>query len=112
VTTKILCAERGGQWIARAVRVETGDPFGVEYAGVSEDDARMRLTRWLDWQREHAAALDALQQSERAYHRAIAGGAFANAADGASVIELQKQSLAGVEAARVRLDEVRSSKPE
>ena len=68
--------------------------------------------RWLAWQREHAAALEALQQVQRAYHRTIAGSAFASATEGPSAAELQKESLDAVEAARVRLDEIRLSKPE
>jgi hypothetical protein len=68
--------------------------------------------RWLAWQREHAAALEALQQAQRAYHRTIAGSAFASPTEGPSAAELQKESLDAVEAARVRLDEIRLLKPE
>ena len=68
--------------------------------------------RWLQWQREHAAALEALQEAQRAYHRTIAGSAFASPTEGPSATELQKESLDAVEAARVRLDEIRQRKPE
>jgi hypothetical protein len=68
--------------------------------------------RWLEWQREHAAALEALQQAQRAYHRTIAGSAFASPTEGPSPVELQKESLDAVEAARVRLDEIRARQPE
>jgi len=67
---------------------------------------------WLEWQREHAAALEALQQAQRAYHRTIAGSAFASPTEGPSAIELQKESLDALEAARLRLDEVRARKPD
>ena len=67
---------------------------------------------WLAWQREHAAALEALQQAQRAYHRTIAGSAFASAAEGPGAAGMQKVSLDAVEAARVRLDEIRGRKPE
>ena len=67
--------------------------------------------RWLEWQHEHAAALEALQQAQRAYHRTIAGSAFASPAEGPSAIELQKESLGAVDAARVRLDEIRGRRP-
>jgi hypothetical protein len=67
---------------------------------------------WLAWQREHAAALEALQQAQRAYHRTIAGSAFASPTEGPSAIELQKESLEVLEAARIRLDEIRSRQPE
>ncbi len=66
---------------------------------------------WQKWQREHAAALETLQQAQRAYHRTIAGSAFASPTDGPTAIELQQESLKAVEAARVRLDEIRSRMP-
>jgi hypothetical protein len=113
LTTFILRAnERDGQWLARALREENGDPFGIECAGASEAEAVARLTRWLEWQSEHTAALESLQQAERAYHRTIAGSAFASPTEGPSPIEMQKESLDAVEAVRVRLDEVRARKPQ
>jgi hypothetical protein len=66
---------------------------------------------WLEWQHQHAAALEALQQAQRAYHRTIAGSAFASPAEGQSAIELRKESLRAVVAARVRLDEIRGRRP-
>jgi hypothetical protein len=66
--------------------------------------------RWLEWQREHAAALEALQQAQRAYHRTIAGSAFASPIEGPTAIELQKEAFKKVEAARERLDEIRARK--
>jgi hypothetical protein len=109
---KILCTEREGRWMARAVREDTGDPFGIEFAAATEREAIERLTQWLEWQHDHASALDQLQQAERAYHRTIAGSAFANPTEGPTAVELQRDSLAAVEAARIRLDEVRARKPE
>jgi hypothetical protein len=104
--------QRDRQWLARALREENGDPFGIECAGASEAEAVARLARWLEWQSEHTAALEALQQAERAYHRTIAGSAFASPTEGPSAIEMQKESLDAVEAARVQLDEVRARRPE
>jgi hypothetical protein len=109
---RIICDQRDGQWLARAERDDNGDPFGIECAGATEADASARLTRWLEWQSEHAAALDALQRAESAYHRTIAGSAFASPTEGPSAIELQKDALDAVEAARVRLDEIRTRCPE
>ena len=109
---RIDAVERDGRWIARAVQVETGDAFGTECAGETKGAAIERLAQWLDWQHEHAAALEALQQAERAYHRTIVGSVFANPTEGLTAIELQKDSLEQVEAARLRLDELRSRKPE
>ena len=108
---RVIGAERDGQWTAYAERVDTGDRFGIECAGATEDEAVARLTRWLEWQAEHAAALADLQRAERAYHRTIAGSAFASASEGPSAIEMQKESLDAVEAARVRLDEIRARRP-
>ena len=89
----ILATERGGQWIARAERDDTGEPFGIECGGPTETRVIDRLTGWLEWQSAHTAALEALQQAERAYHRTIAGGAFANPTKGPTAVERQRESL-------------------
>lgn len=112
VEYRLMTKERDGQWTARAVRADSGEQFGPEYRSASADEAVDRLTRWLDWQSEHAAALAALQGAEHAYHRTIAGSAFANPTEGPTAIELQKESLETVEAARIRLDEIRAKKPD
>jgi hypothetical protein len=109
---RLLASETGGEWIVRAERSDTGDRFGIECRGASEDEASARLERWLRWQSEHSAALEELQLAERAYHRTIAGSAFASPTEGPTAIEMQKESLGVVEAARVKLDEVRSRRPE
>ena len=109
---RLVAVEREGQWIAHAVREDTGKPFGIECGGLTRDDAIGRLSAWLTWQSDHAAAIEALQIAERAYHRTVAGSAFANPSEGPTALELQKESLAAVEAARVRLDAVRARKPE
>jgi len=109
---KILCAEREGRWVAHAVREDTGDPFGIECVGDTAHDAIEGLTRWLDWQSDHAAALDALQQAERAYHRAVSGSAFTSPTEGPTAVEIQRDALAAVERARVELDTVRARKPD
>jgi hypothetical protein len=70
---------------------------------------------WIEWQREHEEALAALQAAQHAYHRTVAHGAFAGAADGPSIAEnaeMQQGSLEALEEARMRLDEVRGRKPE
>jgi hypothetical protein len=109
---RLVCVERDGQWTARAERVDTGDPFGIECVASSAADAEARLARWLAWQSDHSAALADLQTAERNYHRTIAGSAFASPTEGPSAVELQKESLGEVEAARRRLDEVRAQRPE
>ena len=110
-TFTLQATARDGQWFAGAAREDNGDPFGIECAGGSEAEAVARLTDWLEWQHEHTAALESLQQAERAYHRTIAGSAFASPTEGPSAIDMQKESLGVVEAARVRLDEIRARRP-
>jgi hypothetical protein len=112
VSDVVRAIERDGRWVAYAERAGSGDRFGVECGGATEREATDRLNRWLEWQRAHTAALEALQAAERAYHRTIAGSAFASPTKGPSPIELQKESLDSVEAARIRLDEIRASRPE
>jgi hypothetical protein len=111
VRYRIACVQRDGQWIAHAERSDNGDRFGIECAGATEAEAFARMRAWLEWQREHTDALEALQIAERAYHRTIAGSAFAGPTEGPSPVEMQKDSLEAVEAARIRLDEIRARKP-
>ena len=67
---------------------------------------------WAEWQREHEAALRALQLAQQAYHRAVAGNAFATPGDLATGLEAQRECLEQVDAARARLDDVRARRPE
>jgi hypothetical protein len=89
--------------------------------------------KWLEWQRDHAAALAALQEAQRAYHRVFveralassrqsalgsrqsaAGDQEATDSSGASdrpATDVQEK-LKAVDDARVRLDAVRARKPE
>jgi hypothetical protein len=108
---RLVAARRDGEWIAHAKRADSGEPFGVECSAPTEAAALDRLSEWLTWQHEHSVALEALQQAERAFHRTIAGSAFASPSEGPSAIELQKESLEQVEDARVRLDDIRARKP-
>jgi hypothetical protein len=112
VRYRLITEVKDGGYLAHAERADTGHQFGIACAGATEADSVDRLTRWLEWQGEHADALEALQQAERAYQRTIAGSAFANPSEGPTAIELQKESLEQVEAARVRLDEIRARRPE
>ena len=63
------------------------------------------------WQREHAAALAELQEAQRVYHRTVATTAFQGAADEPTAEEMRRTSLEALDAARVRLDEVRARRP-
>jgi hypothetical protein len=105
---RITATARDGEWCASALRSDTGEPFGIACCDRSEASAVARVIVWLDWQHEHQAALVALQQAERAYHRLVAGSAFGAGGEA----EVQKESLELVEAARLRLDEVRARRPE
>src|SRR4029078_12181132 len=112
VRYRIPVTERDGQWIAVAERGDTGDRFGVEGTGASPEEAAGGVERWLEWQHDHAAALEDLQRAEHAYHRTIAGSAFASPTEGPSGPEMQKESLEAVESARIRLDEIRARRPD
>jgi hypothetical protein len=108
---RMIAVQRAGGWVARAERIDSGEPFGIECAGRNEAEAIDRLASWLDWQHEHACALASLQQAERVYHRTIAGSAFA-AVEGPTPSEIQKEAVEAVETARVHLDDVRARRPE
>jgi hypothetical protein len=108
---RLVATERDGQWFARAERPDTAIPFGPETRGPTEVVAIDRLTEWLVWQREHAAALEALQVAEHAYHRAITVSAFVNPAEGTGAMALRNEALGAVEASRIRLDGIRARQP-
>jgi hypothetical protein len=108
---RIVTVQRNGRWAAQA-QDAAGRPFGIECAGATEQDAVGRLSRWLEWQRAHAAALVTLQEAQRAHHRVLAVSAFAGPTAGPLPLETQQESLAAVEAARVRLDAIRERQPE
>src|SRR5262245_39785594 len=109
---RIRTVQSGPDWMASAESVDTGDRFGPAEPAPTEHGAAERVERGLQWQYEHASALEALQPAESAYDRTIAGSAFANPAEEPSAIELQKESLEQLEAARLRLDEVRERRPQ
>lgn len=75
-------------------------------SGVSRDET------FAAWQREHAAALAELQDAQRVYHRTVAATAFQGAAEKPSAEEMRRASLDALDAARIRLDDVRARKPE
>jgi hypothetical protein len=112
VTYRVIAVERTGQWVARAEARDTGRSYGIECCGASRKEAIERLTLWLGWQQAHAEALAALQAAERAYHRTVAHNAFASPAAAPSPLELRKASLDLVEAARLRLDDIRARRPD
>ena len=107
---RVLAAERDGRWVAHAEG--SGRRWGIECGGATEREAVDRMTTWLAWQREHTGALEALQIAERAYHRLVAGSAFTSLFEAPLPGEMRKESLAAIEAARGRLDEVRARRPE
>ncbi len=64
---------------------------------------------WFGWQRTHTDALQALQDAQRVYHRAVSASAFAGDEGVASAAT--KDALRVMDDARVRLDEVRARQP-
>jgi len=109
-TYRVSATARGSQWLAQALRAESGERFGVDVVAPTELEALDRLVHWLEWQFEHAQALDGLQQAERAYHRAMADAAFAVSVDQTGAGG-GKASLATLDAARSHLDAVRGRRP-
>lgn len=63
------------------------------------------------WQRDHAAALAELQEAQRQYHRAVATTAFQGAAEEPTAEEMRRAALDTLDAARIKLDEVRNRRP-
>ena len=108
----IRVSRRDGHSVAHAVRAETGDRFGADFTGGSDDEAVASLTKWLEWQSDHAAALEALQEAERAYHRAVAGHMLAGETDRSSAGQERTECLEQVASVRKRLDDVRARRPE
>lgn len=106
---RISAERREREWVASARVDETGERFGPELSGPFEAATVDRVERWLGWQAEHAAALEALQQAERSYHRAMAGQAFAAGPGGAGPATLAL--LDELDAARRRLDAIRDRQP-
>lgn len=107
---RVVTNTRDGVWTAHAERLATGDRFGIDCTGSTEAAATGKLTAWLAWQHAHSKALEALQQAERAYHRALAEDAFSQSPDESD--DLRRKSLAEIEAACAHLDEVRARRPE
>lgn len=109
ISYQLFAKEHAGSYLAYALRGDGAERFGIETAGASADDAIAKLTRWLEWQHQHADALERLQDAERAYHRAMAGAAFAE--DQAGVDTARKQTLDTMTTARNHLDDVRARRP-
>jgi hypothetical protein len=64
------------------------------------------------WQREHAKALEELQEAQRGYHRTVAATAFQGATEEPTAEEMRRASLEALDAARIRLDAVRARRPQ
>ena len=104
---RLTAVRENGHWMAWAERLGSGDRFGIEVTAPTSDEALARLGRWLEWQHEHTGALGALQEAQRAYHRAVTERAFGRQ-DGS---DRTWDSLELVERARARLDDVRARRP-
>jgi hypothetical protein len=102
--------EAGG-WTAEARCAESGEVFGPAVADTSADAAMLRLIRWLQWQEGHAHAIDVLREAERAYHRLVAGRAFAPAPNDEMPEGVRRAALRDVETARRLLDAIRATRP-
>jgi hypothetical protein len=65
--------------------------------------------RWLDWQRAHQRALEALQAAGQEYHRLVIEQAFAG--DNEPARGSRQDALSRLEVCRRRLDELREQQP-
>lgn len=110
-TFTIAAAPHDGGWRAEAID-GSGGRFGPAIVDRDPDRAIDRVARWLVWQRRHDELLRALQDAEQGYHRAIAAGAFAPPAAGASTAGLRADALRRLDEARRALDAARRRKPE
>lgn len=66
---------------------------------------------WAAWQRDHAAALAALQEAQRAYHREAVDSRQSPVPSQQSAAGGRGTALEAVDAARIKLDEVRARMP-
>jgi hypothetical protein len=107
---RIRTEGRLDRWVAQAELESTGERFGPEITADTAQAAIDQAAAWLGWQAEHGRALDVLQQAERAYHRAVAGHAFAGSEQPAAG-EVQRGLLEHVDTARRALDFVRARRP-
>ena len=108
-TYRLTASPHNSKFVAHAVREDSGERFGIETSGHSADEAMGTLSRWLQWQAEHAQGLEALQQAERVYHRAMADAAFSQTPEAAA--EERRTALDAMNAARTHLDETRLRRP-
>ena len=106
---KLQVTEDDGVWVATARRQDTGDAFGPPVPGDRADEAADRLASWLEWQRAHTTALQALQSAENTYHR-LAADRFVNPSEDARRAAV-REALVRVDDLRRELDAVRGQKP-
>ena len=106
---KLHVTEDDGVWVATASRLDTGDTFGPPVPADHAEEAADRLAGWLEWQRAHTTALQALQMAENSYHR-LAADRFGNPAEDARRVAIH-DALIRVDDLRRELDVVRSQKP-
>jgi hypothetical protein len=106
---KLQVTEDDGVWVATARRLDTGDAFGPPVPGDHAEEAADRLASWLEWQRAHTSALQALQTAEHTYHR-VAADRFGNPSEDARRVAV-RDALIRVDDLRRELDLVRGQKP-
>lgn len=105
---RVQLTEDEGVWVATARRLDTGDMFGPPMPADRAEEATDQLARWLEWQRAHTSALQALQHAESAYHR-LSADRHAAAGDGDRAAI--RAALVDVDDRRRSLDEVRARRP-
>lgn len=106
---RVQLTEDDGVWVATARRLDTGDAFGPPVPGDRAEEAADTLAGWLEWQRAHTLALQALQSAENSYHR-LAADRFGAADEEARRLAV-RDALVRVDDLRRELDTVRGLKP-
>lgn len=107
----LTITEHHHRWTVHASRGDTGDRFGPAFTAPTEASAVAALTAWIEWQSEHASALEVLQHAERAYHRSVTAGAFGSPDDEPAAREGRTVALRALDRARLQLDAVRARQP-
>jgi hypothetical protein len=107
---RVHLAEDEGVWTATARRLDTGDTFGPPVPADAADEAAEQLARWLEWQRAHTTALQALQAAEHTYHR-LTADRFANPTLTSGPASAARDALVRLDDLRRELDRVRGQKP-
>ncbi|MDP1571347.1 MAG: hypothetical protein Q8L86_15235 [Vicinamibacterales bacterium] len=107
---EVVLVERDGGWVAEARFGSPGHAVGPRVQGATGEAATAGLADWLEWHRDHAATLEALQAAEGAYDRLTAERTF-GLVETDEARRARREALARLEALGRHLAEVRHRQP-